>query len=206
DNSEEALRRADELVCDVTDLDFPEQLWIVRDFVAPGCMTEIVGKVKKGKSTFVYQMVKSIHTGTPFLNRACERNSVLVMTEQLGGSLKATLARAKLLGGATGVYVMLKPSIRAAGTWANAVAVATEVCARKGIQVMVIDTLSRLAGLTGESENQSGIVGLLDPFLPFRKSGGACIFIRHARKGSSDQPDDIADAARGSSAITGDMD
>jgi bifunctional DNA primase/polymerase-like protein/AAA domain-containing protein/primase-like protein len=200
------LARADELVCDVSDLTFPEQAWIVQDFVAPGCLTEIVGKVKKGKSPLVYQLVAAVHKGEPFLDRPTVKNSVLILTEQLGGSLKATLARARLLGGTTGVYVMLKPNIRAAGSWANAVAVATQVCLRKNIQLIVVDTLSRLAGLTGESENQSGIVGLLDPFLPFRKSGGACIFVRHARKGQGDQPDDIADAARGSSAITGDMD
>jgi hypothetical protein len=75
-----------------------------------------------------------------------------------------------------------------------------------GARVIVVDTLSRLARLHGDLENASGAVTVLDPFERARALGIACVFVRHARKGLSGEVDDIADAARGSSAITGDMD
>lgn len=189
----------------ISDLEFPEQPWIVEDFVAPGACTEIIGKVKKGKSTLVYQLLNAVRTGEPFLGRATLAGGAVVLTEQTGTSLKKTLERAGLLG-TDSVYVMQKGDIKAAGGFPSAVAQATEQCRRLGIRLIIVDTLSRLAGLGGESENQAGAVSVLDPFTEAREMGVACVFVRHARKGQNGVADDIADAARGSSAITGDMD
>src|SRR5688572_23517714 len=44
----------------------PEPKWIVTGFAAPGALTEIVAKVKLGKTTFVGQMVGATLDGKPF--------------------------------------------------------------------------------------------------------------------------------------------
>jgi len=187
-------------------LEFPDQDWIVADFVAPGAMTEVIGKVKKGKSTLVYQLVRSIVRGEPFLGRATAVSSpVVLMTEQSGASLRSTVDRSGLAR-TDPVYVIQKPGVAALGSWAAAVSYATDVALWIGARVLIVDTLSRLARLAGDLENSSGSVSVLDPFDRARAAGLACLFVRHARKVSSGEVDDIADAARGSSAITGDMD
>lgn len=189
----------------IVDLEFPTQAWVVEDFVASGACTEIVGKVKKGKSTLVYQLVNAVRQGEPFLGRKTLLSGAVILTEQMGTSLKETLKRAGLLE-ATNVYVMQKADIGTVGGFAEAADLATKLCQREGLKLLVVDTLSRLAGLGGDSENQAGAVGILDAFVAARELGIACVFVRHARKGQNGVSDDIADAARGSSAITGDMD
>ncbi len=189
----------------VCDLEFPEQLWVVEDFAAPGAFTEIIGKVKKGKSTLVYQMIDCVRRGSPFLGRETHKTGVIVLTEQVGTSLKKTLERAGLLG-ASEVRVLRKANIKKLGGWERAVWAATCMCIREGFGMLVVDTLSRLAGLGGDRENQAGAVSILDAFEAARDAGVACVFVRHARKGMSGETDEIADVARGSSAITGDMD
>lgn len=189
----------------VADLSFPEQQWVVADFAAPGCFTELIGKVKKGKSTLAYQLIAAVCAGAPFIGRETVQGGVVLLTEQTGTSLKKTLERAQLLG-SRDVHVLRKPAILALGGWGKAVRAATALCRETGIRLIVVDTLSRLASIGGDSENSSGAVSVLDPFMDARELGVACVFVRHARKGQSGIQDEIADAARGSSAITGDMD
>lgn len=186
-------------------LEFPEQKWVVEDFVAPGAFTEVIGKVKKGKSTLVYQLIRAVVQGSDFLGRACAASPVVLLTEQAGSSLKATLERAGLVGPLP-VVVVQKAGLAALGTWPEAIARVVDLAEWLGSRLIVVDTLSRLARLAGDAENKAGSVAILEPFERARSLGIACVFVRHARKGVSGEVDDIADAARGSSAITGDMD
>jgi hypothetical protein len=206
DDTDDAEPAADDLSLfePVNALDFPDQQWIVEDFAAPGAFTEIIGKVKKGKSTLTYQLIDAVRRGDAFLGRATVQGGVVLLTEQTGTSLKKTLERAGLLD-ADNVYVLRKQQIQKLG-WRRAVRLATALCRTTGIRLIVVDTLSRLASIGGDSENSSGAVAVLDPFNDAKELGVACIFVRHARKGQSGEADEIADAARGSSAITGDMD
>lgn len=190
----------------VRSLEFPDQDWVVEDFVAPGAFTEVIGKVKKGKSTLVYQLVRSVLTGEPFLGRAVSPGPVVVLTEQEGASLKATLTRAGLYGADLPLVVVRKSGLAALGPWPVAAAAVVDLATWLGAKVIVVDTLARLARIRGDAENSSGSVAVLDPLDRARSAGVACVFVRHARKGASGEVDDIADAARGSSAITGDMD
>ena len=191
--------------CLASELTFPEQEWVIEEFAAPGCFTEIIGKVKKGKSTLTYQLIKAAIEGLPFLGRATTATPVVLLTEQTGTSLKKTMERASLLG-AGQLFVILKHEIKAIGGWEQAVNFATDKAAELGAKLLVVDTLSRLASIGGDQENSSGAVRVLDCFARAKALGIASIFVRHARKGSSGEADEIADAARGSSAITGDMD
>lgn len=187
-------------------LEFPDQEWIVRDFVAPGALTEVIGKVKKGKSTLVYQLIRSVLTGEEFLGREVTQSPVVLLTEQEGGSLRATLTRARLYGEPLPLVVIRKTGLSALGEWRVAAARVVDLALWLGARVIVVDTLSRLARITGDAENTSGSVAVLDPLDRAKEAGVACVFVRHARKGLAGTSDDIADAARGSSALTGDMD
>lgn len=185
---------------------WPEQDWIVEPFVAPGCCTEVVGKVKKGKSTLVYQLIAACINGTGFLDKPTWRTPVVLLTEQVGSSLRKTLERAGLLD-CDDLHALTKSDLKAAGGWAGATAAALELCQETGAKLIVVDTLSRMAGLAGDAENKAGAVQVLDVLDAARAAGIACLLVRHARKGTAGfVDDDAADVARGTSAITGDMD
>lgn len=189
----------------VSELVFPDQEWIVEDFAAPGAFTEIIGKVKRGKSTLTYQLIDAVRRGAPFLGRATVKGPVVLLTEQVGTSLKKTLERAKMLD-AHDVYVLRKDGLKTLGGWTKGCRAATALCKKVGAQLLVVDTLGRLANIGGDAENKSDAVKVLDALGDARAAGVACIFVRHARKGVAGEADELADAGRGSSAITGDMD
>ncbi len=192
------VKRASEWVIEESSAD-----WIVDGLIAPACFTEIVGEVKKGKSTLISQVVHGVLTGDPVLGLATQKTGVLVYSEQAGISLEATFDRAGIrhhpnLYFITGADTFGKP-------WDRVVSALVKKCVEVGARVLVIDTFARLAGLEGESENNAGAVTLLNPFRLAKHHGIACVFARHSSK-SIENRHDVSRAGRGSSAISGEMD
>lgn len=191
--------------CQADQLVFPDLAWVVEDFIATGNLTEIIGKIKKGKSTLAFQLIASCLTGEPFLGRAVVKGPVVLLTEQTGPSLRATLSRAGLLNRAD-LHVATKVTLRPYGGWVRTIRAAIWKAGEVGARLIVVDTLSRLAGLAGDEENSSGAVWVLDVFKEAAAVGVAALFIRHARKGTPGIDDDNADFARGSASISAEMD
>jgi len=177
--------------------------WIVENVAAPGCWTEIVGEVKKGKTTFNMQMIRCLLRGEPFLGWRTERTPVVLYTEQVGLSLEATLERAGIRSERD--LVLLDHTKTFGRPWQAVVGALVKLCERSGARLLFVDTLTRLAGVAGEAENAAGVVSILDPFQAAKAAGIACVFVRHASK-SRENREDVSRAGRGSTAITGDMD
>jgi len=172
--------------------------WLVEGLLAPSCLTEIVGPVKLGKSTFVCDMVKAIVCGEEFLGRRVKKSRVLILTEQLGISLERTLDRAGIFGH-EGVRILTAGELMGLG-WDETVQAATDYAAENECGLIVVDTLSRMARFTKDDENSSGAV--MEAMIPFQytqQKGIGIMVVRHARKSGGG----IGQSGRGSNATTG---
>jgi len=58
----------------------PGAEWFVADMLAPGCWTELLGRMKEGKSTFAMGMIGAMLEGSEFLGRATRQTKVLYLT------------------------------------------------------------------------------------------------------------------------------
>jgi hypothetical protein len=172
--------------------------WIIKDFVAPGAYTEVIGVMKEGKSTLVAAMLKALLEGDVFLERETRKTAILYITEQVGISFKATLQRAGLED-RDDLHILTIADLHGM-KWSDAGDAIVQIAEKLGVGVIVVDTLARLAGIIEEDE--AGSVVCLDPFIKARGKGMACVFVRHGRKSGGA----INVAARGSGAITGEMD
>jgi len=177
--------------------------WIIENLIAPACFTEVIGEVKKGKTTLTSQLIHCMLNGIDFLGMKVKQTPVVLCTEQAGLSLERTLSRADVRKHPDLHFITYG---RLFGLpWKDAVAALLKYCDKVGAKVIFIDTLSRISGMEGDLENSSGGVAVLNAFQVAKMKGIACVFVRHASK-SLENRNDISRAGRGSTAITGEMD
>jgi hypothetical protein len=178
--------------------------WVAEDFVAPGCITEILGAVKAGKSTWICGMLNAVANGEPWLERKTRRAKVLYVTEQEGMSLQATLKRGRLEGlTEEDIVILTMRDLFEIQGWKEQVHWIVDMATSLGCTVIVIDTLARLAGLVGDEENSAGKAAeTTAPFNEAKAKGLAVVFLRHGRKSGGN----ASDMGRGSSAFSGDVD
>src|SRR5438105_11053969 len=134
----------------------PEEVpWIVSPWVAQGCLTELDGKVKlAGKTTFVTWMVRALLRGADFLGFPTRECRVVWLTEQPEASFRETLRRAGLLESEDLFLLFWKHTLGM--KWDHIVQAAAEYAGSKGAGLLIIDTVSQFARLSGDRENNSG--------------------------------------------------
>jgi len=176
--------------------------WRARPYLIDGALLEVVGKIKAaGKTTFVTFMCRAILDGTPFLGEPTVRGGVVYLTEQADSSLRETLRRAGLLD--RDDFVVLSWSDMGDRSWPEVVDEAVAECERRGAKVLVVDTLTRFAGIRGDGENHAGEADTATaPLIGAAARGLAVISVRHERKAGGD----VGDSGRGSSAFGGAVD
>ncbi len=176
--------------------------WRWRDYWADGTVVEMVGKIKAaGKTTLLMHACRAILDGLPFLDRPTLATPVVYLTEQPSASLREALRRADLLG--RDDFTLLLWRDTAGRRWPDVVRAAVEECHRQGAKVLVIDTLSRFAGLRGDAENSAGDADeAMAPLQVAAADGLAVIVARHERKSGGE----VGDSGRGSSAFAGAVD
>lgn len=184
--------------CEEQTADIP---WIVEGMVAPGCMTEVIGSVKAGKSTFVCGMLWALLNGEEWLGKKTEKTPVLYVTEQAGVSFRKTLTRGRIQD-SEDLYILTPKQIFGLD-WDQAVGEIVETAEAVGARLIVVDTLARLAGLAGDDENSSGVaMRVLRPFQAIKAKNMAVVFVRHGRKSGGA----LNELGRGSNAYSGEMD
>jgi RecA-family ATPase len=169
--------------------------------VARGSITELGAKVKTGKTTLVLEMVRAILDGARFLDQPTFKTPVVYLTEQPPVSFRKAMERASLLGRED--FVRLLYSDTRGLAWPEIGSAAVTECKRVGAALLVVDTLSQFAGLTGDRENNSG--DALEAMLPLQQAAGegiGVVLVRHERKSGGD----VGDSGRGSSAFAGAVD
>lgn len=172
--------------------------WIVPyQLVAAGAITEIDGKIKSaGKTTLILEMVRCVLDGAPFMGRATRQTRVIYVTEQSQQTFAVALARAGLTDRGDELRILYRSDIGAA-PWRDVVA----ACHQDGYEVVVFDTIGKLAGI--KEENAAGEwTAAMGPLQDLSSSGRGVILARHDRKGGGE----IGESGRGSSAASGDVD
>lgn len=180
----------------------PEQVdWIWRPYVGAGDVASCEGPPKSGKSTFIRKLCAHVVTGRPFLGEPVKQGPVLYCTEERAGTTREGLKRAGGLELAD-LHILFRHEVRGRD-WAAIVEIIDAYCRKHGIVLVVIDTLSKWAGLRGEEEQAAGCaMESVGPLQYLAASGPAVIVVRHERKSGGA----TGEAGRGSSAFAGDLD
>jgi 5S rRNA maturation endonuclease (ribonuclease M5) len=178
----------------------PEPDWIWDGYVAPGEVSLIAGRPKVGKSTLVFGLIAAILHGRPFVGRGTRGRGVLLLTEE-GATTFAEKARAFGIANHPRFHVLLRRRTQA--PWPEVVAQARAYCRQHDLDVVIVDTFDKWAGLRGDDENKSGpMLQALEPLMVASGDGLAVIVVSHQRKAAGDH----GEAVRGSNALTGTVD
>jgi hypothetical protein len=163
--------------------------FVVSPYLAAGAVTDLVAKVKAGKTTFALGEL---------VRKALDKGPVVYLTEQPSASFRVAVNRAGLLGIEKLIYL---PFGAVSGLeWPAIARLAAEKCKQTEAVLLVVDTLSHFASLEGDSENDSGAaIASMKPLQQVAATGIAVLTIRHERKSGGE----IGDAGRGSSAFAG---
>jgi 5S rRNA maturation endonuclease (ribonuclease M5) len=178
----------------------PDPDWIWNGYVAPGEVSLIAGRPKVGKSTLVFGLIAAVLHGRPFAGRQTRGRGVLLLTEE-GVTTFAEKARVFGIETHPRFHVLLRRRTQAG--WLEVVAEARTYCRKRELDLLVVDTFDKWAGLRGDDENKSGpVLQALEPLMQASGDGLAVIVVSHQRKAAGDH----GEAVRGSNAITGTVD
>jgi hypothetical protein len=163
--------------------------FVVKPYVLAGSVTELVAKIKAGKTTYALGEI---------VRQALDKGPVVYLTEQPPASFRVALKRAGLLGHKD-LHVLSFNAVIGLD-WPGIASTAVQKCREVKAVLLVVDTLSHFAGLTEESENAAGAaLTAMKPLQAAAAEGIAILTIRHERKSGGE----LGDAGRGSSAFGG---
>jgi hypothetical protein len=163
--------------------------FVVKPYVLAGAVTELVAKIKAGKTTYALGEI---------VRQALDMGPVVYLTEQPPASFRVALERAGLLGHKD-LHVLSFNAVMGLD-WPGIASTAVQKCREVKAVLLVVDTLSHFAGLTEESENAAGAaLTAMKPLQAAAAQGIAILTIRHERKSGGE----LGDAGRGSSAFGG---
>ena len=157
---------------------------------------------KDGKTTFVLALVHAVATGSPFLGEQVTKGPVLYCTEERCGTFLDAAERTKN-GALADLHVVLLHDAAWRLKWPDTAAGITELAERIKPRLVVVDTLSKWASLSGDDEFSAGVaMATMTPLQHLASAGCAVAVIRHERKAGGA----VGQAGRGSTAWTGEMD
>lgn len=180
-------------------LDEPQPL--CEGLIYRGCSTDLVAEPKRGKTTLLLDVARTVTGGESWCGRATQATGVLYLAEQSPHSFNPQVARAGLLGERNFVTLFHRDAL--ALSWPEIGEQVLRAARERALDLVVIDNLSLWAGIAGDEENDAGVaLGTLRVVERLTGAGLAVVAVRHARKGGGS----ISEAGRGSSAIAGGFD
>ena len=117
----------------------PRVEWLLHGYVGRGFLTELDGKAKDGKSTFLMDCVAHVVAGKPFIGLETTKCRVLYLTEESEQTFRLLLERAGLTK-CNEVFVLNWTNVREY-TWEDTVAAVVELAIELGVAWIVVDTL-----------------------------------------------------------------
>jgi len=181
---------------DLASLTPEEVAWVVRGLLARGCITELDAKVKVGKTTLIGHLIASIFNGENFLGFETTKAIILLLTEERESTVRAMLDRCGLLT-AVDLHILSLYKVQAF-TWEERVSLAIAEAKKINATVLIVDTLSKWAGIVNENDTGEAQAAML-PIEAAAAQGLAVLVNRHDRKGGGD----VGDSGRGASAFSG---
>jgi Bifunctional DNA primase/polymerase, N-terminal/AAA domain len=179
----------------------PQVEWIAPLVLPRGVLVDLHGDPKAGKSTFLAHLLRAILEGGEFFGQQTTKTKAIWFTEQPPPTFAPLLQ-------AAGLYdhpdlLVLHHYEAMTASWHHRVAALVRVAVDEGAGVLVIDTFTKLAGIRGEDENNSGsVLTALDALEMAKAAGLTVILVRHDRKSGGR----VTDAGRGSNAVAGEVD
>jgi hypothetical protein len=156
--------------------------WLAPGMIVRGQMTALGSLPKKGKTEFMFGMVKAANTSGVFLGRECTPFRTLYLTEE-GRSLQRTLKRWGIRD--EWVTIIRRPAVQGLSmkTWEAFIErIALEV-AGGAYDLVVFDTYQEWPGLEGSSENDAETpLQILKPLRVLTEAGVAVLVCAHHRK------------------------
>jgi hypothetical protein len=141
----------------------------------------LAGHPFAGKSTLVTGLLGAIEHGEPFLGRATQTATALLLSEEDDHALHSRAVSLGLLeleseyvGRNGGVFAL---------DWSELIRRATKHALASDRSLLVVDTFPGLAGLRGDEENDAGAIGeRLRPLQAAAGEGLAVLFLHHFNK------------------------
>ena len=176
--------------------------WVLFGFLARGAVTEIVAKMKTGKTDFILAALAAILAGESFLGHVTRRVNILYLSEERPPTMADALRR-RGTEHYSGLHILLR-SDTLGMDWPQIVELIRAYVREHNIGLVIVDTLSDWADLGLEEENDSAAaLESLRPLHQLAADNVAVWVARHAKKGYSAN---VADQGRGSGAFTGAVD
>ncbi len=180
----------------------PEPKWLWRRRIAPGARTMVVAAPKLGKTTIACGFLRAVERDEDdFLGIEVMGDvSALMLSEEPPISMKDKYIDLQLEGNQ--VEILFRHEVLGEA-WEKLAASAVRRCKEMGHQILIVDTISRWLGLTGEAENQSGrVTEAMEALDPAIEAGIAVVYLHHMRKGGGRH----GEAQRGSNAFSASVD
>ncbi len=144
-------------VAELIDPNAPTVVPFVPDFSWPGKITLTIGREKAGKSTFLYAKIGAMERGGVFLGRACRQTRAVILSEEPRAIIDERCRRF----GVREAVVLPRDRVHKIPTWGEKVRAAVEAAEKHGCRYVLVDPVSKLAGLGPKDENDSGTVSAL---------------------------------------------
>jgi AAA domain len=174
--------------------------WAVKPYLVRGAATELSGHIKHGKTTLTGHLCRAVLDGADFLGEPTAKGPVVYITEQPPASFRQLIEAAGLDRDDFYVLYWLNTLGR---PWPEVAEAAVNKALEVGAVLLVADTLSQLAGLKGDEENQAGAAQeALQPLQEAACKGIAVLALRQDRKSGGE----VGDSGRGSGAFGGGFD
>ena len=146
-------------------------------------------------------MARAVVDGLSFLGEPTRQTGVVFLTEQPQTSFRESLRRADLLDRDDFAVLAWRDCARL--LWEDVAQAAIDECARRSAGLLIVDTLTRFAGISGDGENDAGKAeAAMAPLQIAAADGLSIVVTRHERKAGGD----VGDSGRGSTAFGGAVD
>jgi DNA polymerase-1 len=183
----------------------PDIDWFIDGVLGRGLITELVAKVKLGKTTFMLQGIRAGIAGdAEYCGRAVKPLRAAYVTEEGYQTFQIAMHRYGLndLVDHDAFFTVFDFETEQVDPRKNNLPFVVDSlirhCAEDHIDVVILDTISIIAGL--DEEDHSGkAAGVMAEIRRLATAGLAVAILRHSRKSGGD----VGDAGRGSSAISG---
>jgi hypothetical protein len=174
----------------------PSENWLWTGFLGAGLITLLTAFAKTGKTTLLSHFLAHRHTGTPLLDCPVQPGVTAVVTEE---SRSLWRPRCDRLAFGQQVCFFFHPFQRrpTQEQFAALVAQLLDLKARRGVDLVVFDTLTRMLPLRCENSVEAMQEALV-PLTRLTEAGLAVLLHHHTGKG----PRTPGQAARGSGALT----
>ena len=176
---------------------FRSQAWLWHGYLASVHVTLLTSLWKAGKTTLLTGLLQRLGDGQPFLNRAVQPATALIVSEQ---ATEHWHARQKIIPLGAHVQLLSRPFPHrpTEKEWESLIDFAYQKVVAEELDLFVVDPLASF--LPSRAENNAGaMMDALHPLNRLTAAGAAVLLLHHPRKATSDP----GQSARGSGALLG---